>query len=319
MVKVSIVVPAYNAEKYIDKCLKSLINQTLKDIEIIVVNDGSKDNTLEKVNKYSDKRIKLLNLKENKGIGHARNEGIKKALGEYIGFVDSDDYVDKNMFEKMYEKASKEKLDVVVCDFYKQIENTNQTIKEIIPDFKNTNLKDNSNLLLDINLAPWNKIYKRKLIVDNKIRFDEELKYEDVPFVVKSLDKAKNIGKINECLNYYVVHNKSETTIRDEKVFDIIKIIDQVRKYFKNKENYNDVVDELTIRILCNYNIQQRYQKNKKIRKKFIKESFQYLEKNIPNYKNNNYFKKRNIFKRIIEKNEIFSLIYCKLYSLLNL
>ena len=197
MVKVSVIVPAYNAEKYIDKCLESLINQTLKDIEIIVVNDGSKDNTLEKINKYSDKRIKLLNLKENKGIGHARNEGIKKALGEYIGFVDSDDYVDKNMFEKMYEKASKEKLDIVVCDFYKQIENTNQTIKEIIPNFKNTTLKNNSNLLLDINLAPWNKIYKRKLIVDNKIHFDEKLKYEDVPFVVKSLDKAKNIGKIN--------------------------------------------------------------------------------------------------------------------------
>ena len=318
MVKVSIVVPAYNAEKYIDKCLKSLINQTLKDIEIIVVNDGSKDNTLEKVNKYSDKRIKLLNLKENKGIGHARNEGIKKALGEYIGFVDSDDYVDNNMFEKMYEKASKEKLDIVVCDFYKQIENTNQTIKEIIPNFKNTNLKDNSNLLLDINLAPWNKIYKRELIVDNKIRFDEELKYEDVPFVVKSLDKAKNIGKLNKCLNYYVVHNKSETTIRDERIFDIIKIVDQVRKYFKYKKNYNDVVDELTIRILCNYNIQQRYQKNKKIRKKFIKESFQYLEKNIPNYQNNNYFKKRNIFKRIIEKNKIITNLYCMLYRINN-
>ena len=318
MVKVSVIVPAYNAEKYIDKCLESLINQTLKDIEIIVVNDGSKDNTLEKINKYSDKRIKLLNLKENKGIGHARNEGIKKALGEYIGFVDSDDYVDKNMFEKMYEKASKEKLDIVVCDFYKQIENTNQTIKEIIPNFKNTTLKNNSNLLLDINLAPWNKIYKRKLIVDNKIHFDEKLKYEDVPFVVKSLDKAKNIGKINKCLNYYVVHNKSETTIRDEKVFDIIKIIDQVRKYFKDKKNYNDVVDELTIRILCNYNIQQRYQKNKKIRKKFIKESFQYLEKNIPNYQNNNYFKKRNIFKRIIEKNMKITELYCFFYNLKN-
>ena len=318
MVKVSVIVPAYNAEKYIDKCLESLINQTLKDIEIIVVNDGSKDNTLEKINKYSDKRIKLLNLKENKGIGHARNEGIKKALGEYIGFVDSDDYVDKNMFEKMYEKASKEKLDIVVCDFYKQIENTNQTIKEIIPNFKNTTLKDNSNLLLDINLAPWNKIYKRKLIVDNKINFDEKLKYEDVPFVVKSLDKAKNIGKINECLNYYVVHNKSETTIRDKRIFDILKIVDQVRKYFKDKKKYNDVVDELTIRILCNYNIQQRYQKNKKIRKKFIKESFQYLEKNIPNYQNNNYFKKRNIFKRIIEKNMKITELYCFFYNLKN-
>ncbi len=318
MIKVSIIVPTYNAEKYINRCLDSLINQTLKEIEIIVVNDGSQDNTLEKIKKYTDKRIKLLNLKENKGIGHARNEGIKKALGQYIGFVDSDDYVDKNMFEKIYEKASKEKLDILVCDYYKQIENTKQITKEIIPNFKNTTLKDNPNLLLDINLAPWNKIYNRELIVNNKINFDEKLKYEDVPFVVKTLDKAKKIGKLNKCLNYYVVHNKSETTIRDEKVFDIIKIVDKVRKYFKDNASYKEVVDKLTVRILTNYTIQQRTQQDKYVAMKFINDAFSYLKKEVPDYKDNKYYKLRPFFQKTIEKNKFLSKAYCKLYQFNN-
>ena len=117
--KVSVIVPVYNVEKYIRKCLESLVNQTLQDIEILVVNDGSPDNSQkiidEFVEKYPDKVFSY--VKKNGGLGDARNYGIDRARGEFIGFVDSDDWVDEKMYETMYEYAVKERHDIVICDF----------------------------------------------------------------------------------------------------------------------------------------------------------------------------------------------------------
>ena len=116
-VLVSIIVPVYNVEKYIDKCLNSLVNQTLKNIEIIVVNDGTKDNSQKIIDKYTKKYSFIRSyIKENGGLSSARNYGLKHAKGEYIAFVDSDDFVDKNMFEQMYLYAKNNKYDIVVCD-----------------------------------------------------------------------------------------------------------------------------------------------------------------------------------------------------------
>ena len=125
MIKVSIIVPVYNVEKYLDKCLKSLVNQTLKDIEIIVVNDGTKDNSQKIVDKYVKKYPKLVKsyIKENGGLSSARNYGLKYVNGEFISFIDSDDWVRKDMFEKMYQKAKKEDLDIVICDSINVYEN----------------------------------------------------------------------------------------------------------------------------------------------------------------------------------------------------
>ena len=118
MPKVSVIVPVYNVEKYLSKCLDSLVNQTLKDIEIIVVNDGTKDNSQSIIDKYTKKYSKKIKsyIKENGGLSSARNYGLKYAKGEYISFIDSDDYVDLQMFEKMYNEAINHKFDIVVCD-----------------------------------------------------------------------------------------------------------------------------------------------------------------------------------------------------------
>ena len=117
MVKVSVIVPVYNTQKYLDKCLKSLSKQTLKDIEVIVVNDGSPDNSKKIISKYTNKYPNFkCYIKENGGQASARNLGLKKAKGEYIGFVDSDDYVELDMFEKLYYKAKQGNFDVVSCD-----------------------------------------------------------------------------------------------------------------------------------------------------------------------------------------------------------
>ena len=227
-------------------------------------------------------------------------------------FLDSDDYLDKDACKYLFNKIEKENLDIVVCDFYKDIDGKIEKVQ--VPSFKNSSLEENSELLLNINLAPWNKIYRSELIKKNNIKFVEDLKYEDAPFVAECLLKAKKIGKIDKCLNYYVIHNNSETTTRDKKMFDIIKIVDIIRNKYKDTR-YIGIVNTLTIKILVNYTIQQRENKNAKERNRFIDEVFNYLKKNIPDYRKNIYFKRRNILKGIIEKNKLVTKVYCGLYK----
>lgn len=311
MVDISIVVPVYNSEDSLNKCIDSLINQTKKELEIILVNDGSTDNSEDIIKSYKDKRIKYYKNK-NQGIGKTRNFGINKTTGKYIMFIDSDDYLREDACEILYNYAENNSCDLVVCDFYRVIDN--KLVEEKLDTISGNTLLEDPSILLKVNLSPWNKLYKRDLIVGNKIKFVEDLKYEDAPFVVEALDKSLKIGQVSECLNYYVIHSNSETTVRDERCFDILKIIDIIRVYFKDKEYVKDNVDELIVRIITNYNIQQRVQKDKKLGMKFIDESFNYLEKYVPNYKKSNYFKNRNIFKSIIEKNKFLTKIYCCLY-----
>lgn len=322
MKKVSVIVPVYNTAKYLKRCLDSLIMQTLEDIEIIVIEDASKDNANEILKEYEEKyedKIKVFHNKTNKGIGYNRNFGIKKATGKYISFIDSDDWTNETMYEKMYEKAIKDNLDLVVCKFHKMLEKDDDLI-EIEPDFKvpyfkNTSLKDNPNLLLDINLAPWNKIYKKELL--ENVMFPEDLKYEDAIVVVKAMARAKKIGMVDERLDYYLVRSKSETTVMDKRVFDILTITKQMIEELKSHDYYNDIkeyVEAMTIRNLFRYTLQQKYQKDKKIKDKFINEVFIFLNKEFPNWRHNKIWKRRNFLKRMIESNKLLTKIYCSLF-----
>ena len=311
-IDISIIVPIYNAEKYLKKCIDSLVSQTKKEIEIILINDGSTDSSEEIIKNYKDKRIKYFKNK-NQGIGKTRNFGIEKANGKYLLFVDSDDYLDKTACEKMYNKAENDNLDIVMCDFYKEYDNGNiEEIRTI--SFKNSSLKDNPDIITEY-LSPWAKIYSSEMIKKNNIKFVENLKYEDAPFVIETLCCANKIGKVDECLNYYLIHTNSETTVRDRRCFDILKIIDKIRKYTNDKEYLKEKIDKLTVRIITNYTIQQRMQKDKKIAMECIEEAFKYLKNEIPDYKNNKYYENRGFFRRLIEKNKTFTKMYCKIYS----
>ena len=291
MIKVSIIVPVYNVSKYLKRCLDSLINQTLEDIEIIVVDDCSKDNSNDILKKYSDfTQIKILTNKVNKGIGYTRNRGLKVARGKYIAFIDGDDYVEENMFEKMYTKAEKDDLDLVVCRFHKLVEHADGTYEETmpkytIPYFSNTSLAKNPNLLLDINLAPWNKLYRSSLF--NDIRFPENLKYEDAIVVIKSMIKAKKIGLIEDKLNYYIVRENSESTIIDKRVFDIIDIDNQIYQELKKQKYYNEIkdyVEKKIVKSLIFYIHQQEYQKDISLANDFIKAAERYLNEHFMNW-----------------------------------
>ena len=311
MIDISIIVPSYNAEKSIDKCITSLINQTKKELEFIIINDGSTDSTEEIIKKYKDKRIKYFKNK-NSGIGKTRNFGIEKAKGKYLMFVDSDDYLENDACFSLFNKIEKSNSDVVVSNFYKVYDNRKESIN--ILEFNNCTLEEKPDLINIVNTAPWNKIYRTSLIKDNNVFFPENIKYEDAPFVLECLDKASKISQIDEDTYNYVIHNNSETTVRDEKVFDIFKIIDMIRIYFSDKDYMKEELDYYIVSMLMNYNIQQRNQKDKKIGMKFIDESFDYLNKYVPNYRNNKYFKKRSKVKGFIEKHKNVSKIYCRLY-----
>lgn len=310
MVDISIIVPIYNSAKYLDKCIYSLVNQTKKELEFILINDGSTDDSEKIIKSYKDKRIKYFKY-ENRGIGYTRNFGINKASGKYIMFVDSDDYLELNACEYAYNKAINESSDLVVFDFYNE---KSAKERENIKKFDNSSLKDNPSLINIINTSPWNKLYLSDLI--KNIKFEESLKYEDAPFVLKAVDNAKNITYLDEALYNYVIHEESETTIRDERVFDILKIIDIIRDYFKERYYVKEEIDKYTVRLLTNYTIQQRNQVNKETSSRFVDEAFKYLKENVPDYKNNKYYKSRSFLKKSIEKNKFLTKLYCNIYRL---
>mgnify|MGYP004610982369 FL=1 len=312
MAKISLIVPIYNTDKYLNKCLDSLISQSLKDIEIILINDGSTDDSEKIINNYDDKRIKYIS-RENKGVGKTRNEGIDLAKGEYLTFVDSDDYLDINFCKKMYEKAVKDNCDLVICDFFEDRGNL-WGVK--FKDFSDTNLKKNPELLNNINLGPCNKIYKNNLFKNKNNRFEENLKYEDAPFVVKMLISAKKIGKVNDYLTYYVVHDNSETTIRDKRIFDILKITDIIVTNLEKIDHPKKSIINLAVMILTDYTIQQRYVKSITDRHAFIDMAFDYLNKLDKSWRKCEYLKNFSKLKKSIKCNKTLTKIYCDFYNI---
>lgn len=309
---ISIVVPVYNTEEYLKKCIDSILNQTYKNFEIIIINDCSKGNADEIIKSYKDKRIKYIKNKTNMGIGYNRNLGITKSKGDYICFIDSDDYIKEDFLELMYNKCDNDNLDLCICD-YNYVYSNGKIRKFELESFQNTNLEETPKLLIDIPLGPCNKMYRKSMITDNKIKFSEKLKYEDLSFVASTLFYSKNIGKIDDALNYFSVHENSETTTRDEKVFDIFKQLDIVKKIYKDEKNL--YLNELIVSTIFNYTIQQRYQKDEKVANKFIDDAFNYLKDNNIDYRNSLYLIGRPFFKAFIEKSKFRTKLYCKLYK----
>jgi glycosyltransferase involved in cell wall biosynthesis len=169
MVKVSVIVPVYGVEKYIKKCISSIINQTFSDFEIIVVDDGTKDNSIKIIkDNFHDDRIKIFH-KENGGLASARNYGITKASGKYMFFVDSDDFLEPNCLLEMYNEIINKDVDMVICDYYKYFENGHKTHEKMIPFY------DKENNKCHVISMPCSvcKLIKSNIIKDNKITFLE--------------------------------------------------------------------------------------------------------------------------------------------------
>lgn len=314
MKKVSVIVPVYNTEKYLDKCLNSLVNQTIDDIEIIVVNDGSTDNSLKIIKKYLKKYSKKIILidQENGGISVARNNGIRSATGEYIGFVDSDDFVELNMYERLYNTIKKSKSDIVVCDYKKYYTETeNITNIDVVKNITATNIYESTSLINDIDYAPWNKLYKRTLF--KGIEFPKNKKYEDLSTILKVFFKAKKIDKLAENLYFYRINENGETLTVNKKINDIIFILEDIVSYAKNTKYYdiikNDLkklcVDKLFYYLIMSYKLN-----DKRYIADFRNDIIKFLNNNFKDWKK--YFilnaDFRFITKLILSNNIIFKL-----------
>lgn len=316
MKKVSIVVPVYNMEKYLEKCMDSLVNQTLEDIEIIVVNDGSNDNSIKILNKYKKKypnKIIIID-QENQGISAARNNGIDIATGEYIGFVDSDDYVKYDMFEKLYNKIEKSKSDIVVCNYQKYFMKSEEYIDiDMVKNINKNNIFEEPTILNKIYFAPWNKLYKRSLF--ENIRFPIQKKYEDINAILKVFFKAKKIDKISECLYIYRINENGETLTINKKICDIVFIFEDLINYIKGDKKYDLIksefkklcIDQLFYYLILSYSI-----KDKRYIMDFRKDVIRVLNKNFKNWKYTFIFdsklEMKLISKLIISNNLLFNL-----------
>ncbi|MGV8984107.1 glycosyltransferase [Clostridium sp.] len=252
IIKVSIIVPVYNTEKYLDKCLHSLVNQTLDLIEIIIVNDGSTDKSQviidDYMNKYPD-RVKVY-IKSNGGLSEARNFGIEKAIGEYIGFVDSDDYVNINMFKSLYEAAILKNADIVECDYknfyYKQeeivfFEPDNKTNKK----YRDITINENKSIIDEITDMAWNKIYRKKLFSEFTIRYPKGLWHEDYATTPILISKADKYVQTYDVGYYYLQRENSITHCVSSKSLDVISGFNYMINEMKRLGSYNDFEVEL--------------------------------------------------------------------------
>ena len=212
MTKVSIVVPVYNVEKYLAKCLDSLINQTLKEIEIICINDGSRDNSLSILREYSSKDNRIIVIdKENEGQSVARNSGIEKASGEYLGFVDSDDWVDLDYFEKLYLAAKKYNSDIALATNVRIGNGKTKKRLNIEKEEFVTSLQDKIDISHQAkNPCPTNKIYRREMIEKNNIQWPEGVYCEDKLFTIQAIYYANGLVTV-PAVNYYYFRNPSST------------------------------------------------------------------------------------------------------------
>lgn len=251
MCKLSIIVPVYNGEKYINQTVDSILAQTFKDFELILINDGSTDRTREILEKCKekDKRLRVIH-QENSGPGAARNVGIREARGEYIGFVDGDDMVAKTMYETLTEKTI-EDVEMVMCAYKEKGSAYENTVRATLPDNTKLFQKDIEEKIISTFIknenhgffALWNKIYKRNFIVDNEIFIEEDRRQgEDWWFNIRVFCKLHTYIYINEPLYYYVRQNpQSLMNSYNEKNIDYLnrgyeQILPIAQKYGLNTE-----------------------------------------------------------------------------------
>ena len=253
MPKVSVVIPVYGVEKYLHQCVNSLISQTLQDIEIILVNDGSTDKCPQICDEYAkkDSRIKVIH-KENSGYGHSVNVGIDKAKGEYIGIIDSDDWIEPNMFESLYQKAIQMNADIVKSDFFKYsgLKNTNKTSNIIPQDLPDTLIKptDYSSVML-IGPTIWTAIYKKEFLDKNNIRLLETpgASYQDTSFHFKTLLAAEKAYFSKQAFYHYRTDNASSSVKDMKKVFCVCDEWNEIVRWTKDKGIYNSLSEILSV------------------------------------------------------------------------
>ena len=308
---ITVVVPIYNVEKYIKQCLDSLVNQTYENLEIICVDDCGNDGSMDIVNKYAIEynRIKILKQSENRGQGEARNFGIDNANGEYIYFIDSDDFIEKNYIKELVDIAEKENVDLVcnvnILKYYGENGSKNKQLKDKNQFILNKKLEWNDKLLKVLPISAWCKLYKTDLLKKNKIYFaNNKLKFEDFYFWYILKNQLKSVYIFYGSTYFYRQRNDSTMSVNKynkNDCFDSLYIIELIYKYYKE----NNVLNKYSIP----FSWLNKYFKKMNNKNKFfqlIREKFMLMQDDVVD--NKNVYSKRDLifFSCILNSNNYY-------------
>ena len=316
---VSIIIPVYNGEKYIEKCLNSILSQTYKNIEVIIINDGSTDNTKKILEKFYDSRVKKVHIK-NGGVSNARNLGISSSNGKYLMFIDADDYLENNAIEKLYETIQEYEVDIIRFNGYVQKSNKIFTKIEFpVENKKILDSKDDSKEIIELLNFPSKSLrcYSPLLFMKNEniISFNTELCYlEDKLFYIENMLNNKKVLFLDECYYYYVYNTDSKTKGVDgyiENICDLLKskkyIINVVEKYgYKDIELLNSSYGLLIMYRIDFFVENQNYKSTRKLLVdifdiEIISDSLNFNIKYLKKYKKIQY---------LLLKNKMYLLFY---------
>ena len=298
----SVIVPCYNGEKFIGRCLESLVNQTLQDIEIIVINDGSTDNSQDIIDSYANKyhNIKAYKI-PNSGIADARNFGVSKVETPYFGFLDCDDYTDVTMFEKMYNKAIETNAQVVVSNFY-WVKGKKKRLEKEGP------YNTGKDMLIHLFAVLWNKIYDTEFVRSTNIRFPSGNRYEDAYFLYCLAPNIERLAFVDEAFVHYVQHENSITHNNNEEVKNMITIFDNILNYYAHTNRYDEYHDELEYLhikfFLGNSFLRSARIDDKQDRDYTIQLGWNMLNDEFPDWHHNHYLKElpglKNLYFRMV-------------------
>ena len=260
MAEISVIIPVYNVEKYLERCLDSIINQTFEEIEIICVNDGSTDNSRKILEKYKkqDSRVVIID-KKNGGLSSARNVGMKVATGKFISFIDSDDWVNLTFLEKLYKNITTLNTDISICGVHLYDE-LKQEINDNLPyftlecfnDFFNNKVfsyEDTKSFLMDVPVMAWNKLYRKSFLDECNAQFPEGLIWEDGPFFFSIYFRTQKVSLIRDLLYYYRINRKGSIVQKAGKSFiDIIDVVELMYNSIKDLPCFDEIKYEFYFR-----------------------------------------------------------------------
>lgn len=276
--KLSIVIPVYNVELYIRKCIESVIELPLRteDYEIIVVNDGTPDNSMDIVKEYETRPNIYIVSQENKGLGGARNTGLRNAKGEWVYFFDSDDYIDAVQFAGLFEKAcDDETVDIITGDYYYVINNEKADGKYIINTDDDIVLPGEDFLVRyysTVNTMVWRSIYRKSMLIENGLFFAEGIYHEDVNWTPKCIAKARRIYYSPVPFYNYLIREGSiiQSSKNAKKVNDLLFVYGDLLSYFSNhSKRVQNLISESAITSLWVLNGQYGFYKDKEVYRRF--------------------------------------------------
>ena len=296
MKKVSVIVPVYNTKQYLVRCLDALVGQTLEEIEIVIVNDGSTDDSPQILEEYAKKcpdKVRVLH-KENGGQATARNLGIRECTGEYIGFADSDDYVDRTMYERMYRLAKEKDCDLVECHYH-YIQETEQGMQELKTRGNIRAYKNQKDMFIDPQVSPWNKLYRREVLLENAIVFPEGLIYEDTAFYIKTIPYVRKAEYLPEHPVYYFLRgNSTMNANKSRRVADIFKVLQDILDFYKKQgfyEEYQKELEYFCVKILlCSSLSRIGRVQERALQTELLDTTFAFIKEHFPKYRSNEYF-----------------------------